>query len=149
MADTEVLPGWQEELLAAWDEFCTTRLGPDIAEDARRYAPVGPSTPGPPARVGGELRDSIEDHMNGHVLEVWAHAPYSAWVELGTRPHVIQAHARVRGGWTGPYTGKPGPGQHTLRWFVDGHPVFAMRVHHPGTRPQAFLRPALYKHISP
>lgn len=148
MPGTQMADGVEEYLLAAWDKFASTQLGPEIRDDAKRLAPVGPSTPGPPPRVGGELRDSIEDHMNGHTLEVWAHAPYAAWVELGTRPHIIQAHARTRGGWTGPYTGKPGLGQHTLRWFVGGIPVFAMRVHHPGTRPQSYLRAALYKQMS-
>ena len=132
--------GWHEWLLSQWDDYAETRLGPGIAFDARRMAP----------RRTGELAASIEDHMTGHTLIVHAHAPYAAWVELGTRPHIIMPHARVRGGWTGPYTpGMTGAGSHSLRWFGgDGEPIFASIVHHPGTRAQPFLREALAANLN-
>lgn len=139
MTGTQIDDGWEEQILARWDEYASTNLGPRIREDAKRYAP----------KVTGELAGSIESHIEGHTLIVKAHAPYAAWVELGTRPHIIRAHPRVRGGWTGPYTGKPGPGQHTLRWFDEsGGPVFAMEVHHPGTHPQPYLRTALFQALT-
>ena len=64
--------------------------------------------------------------MDGHELIVAANAPYAAFVELGTRPHPIDAH----GPWSlwSPVTGKR----------------FGSHVEHPGTRPVAYLRRALY-----
>jgi hypothetical protein len=142
----EIEEGWEPEIVAAMDKLFAERLGPAIAADARRYAPLGPSTPGPPPRTGGELRESIEDHMEGHNLVIEAHAPYAAYVELGTRPHIIRPHPRVRGGWTGPYTGKPGVGQHSMHWVGGGgEDIFAWLVHHPGTRPEPYLRTALMR----
>lgn len=138
MASTvELAEGWEEKVLAAWDKLAQERLGPDITKDAKRYAPVNT----------GELRESISFHMaEGHRLVVRADAPYSAYVEMGTRPHIIRPHDRPAGGFVGG-PGNPGPGRrggHSLRWFEDGDPVFAWLVHHPGTRPEAFLRPALF-----
>jgi hypothetical protein len=141
----EISDDWQAPVQAAMDKLFAERLGPDITADAKRYAPVGPSTPGPPARVGGELRESIGFRMNGHSLIVFADAPYAAYVELGTRPHIIRPHPRVLGGWTGPFTGRPGVGQHSLHWTEGGKDFFAWIVHHPGTRPQSFLRASLFQ----
>jgi len=124
-------PGW---LIAHWDEFAETDLGPRVTFDAKRFAP----------KRTGALAASIENHMTGDVLIIAAHTSYAAFVETGTRPHIIRAHARTRGGWTGPYTGLPGPGSHSLRWFGSGgQAFFAMVVHHPGTRPHPYLRAAL------
>jgi hypothetical protein len=130
-------PGWEEQVLAAWDRFAFDHLGPAIREDAKRYAPV--STPYAvidfnrhprtrPVGVPGELRSSIGRHMDGHTLVVVAAAPYAAYVELGTRPHPIDAH----GPWSlwNPRTGER----------------FGPHVHHPGATPRPFLRPALYQH---
>jgi hypothetical protein len=141
----EISDDWRLPVQSAMDKLFEERLGPDITADAIRYAPVGPSTPGPPPREGGELRDSISFRLDGHRLIVEASAPYAAYVELGTRPHIIRPHPRVRGGWTGPYTGRPGVGQHSLHWSEGGMDFFAWLVHHPGTRAEPFLRPALYK----
>jgi hypothetical protein len=141
----EIDGSWEAHVVPRWVQLARERLGPDIAGDARRYAPLGPSTPSPPPRQCGELRASIEHHMEGTTLVVAANAPYAAYVELGTRPHIIRPHARTRGGWTGPYTGRPGVGQHSLRWYEGGHPVFAWLVHHPGTHPEPYLRPALFQ----
>lgn len=67
--------GWQDHILAATDELFGQHLGPQIADDAKRYAPVRT----------GKLRDSIGHHLEGHSLIVEATAPYSAYVELGHR----------------------------------------------------------------
>lgn len=127
---------WEAHIQAGMDKLFEERLGPEITEDARRYAPVGPSTPGPPAHEGGELRESISFHLNGHSLIVRADAPYALFVEMGTRPHIIRPHPRPS---------LSGRGQHSLHWTEGGEDIFAAVVHHPGTRAQAFLRSALFQ----
>lgn len=111
--------------------FMDERLGPSIATDARAYAPIGVSTP-PTRRVppheAGELKASIEHHMEGTDLIVEAHAPYAAWVELGTFPHGISA----QGDWS-------------LHNAVTNQ-YFGRHVHHPGNTPRPYLRPALYRY---
>ena len=62
-------------------------LGPRIKDDAVRYAPLGVSTPATsrwPAHEAGELKASIEDHLEGpRTLIVAAHAPYAVYVDWG------------------------------------------------------------------
>lgn len=134
MGRVEIADDWQEHVALAMDKLFADRLGPDIEADAKRYAPVGPSYevdqakhPRTPSRVGGELRESIGHHLDGHTLVIDAKAPYAAWVELGTKPHPIDSH----GPWSlwSPVTGE----------------YFGSHVHHPGTRPQSFLRASLYQ----
>jgi hypothetical protein len=77
---TETDDSWEAQVLAAWDEFASTRLGPDIAGDARRYAP----------KRSGALADSIEHHMEEHDLIVSATGgdggrTYALYVECGHR----------------------------------------------------------------
>lgn len=73
---------------------------------------------------------------------VKATAGYAAYVELGTRPHVIRA--------------RPG---HVLAWPAKGQArlsgsarrgaqmIFARKVNHPGTKPYPFLVPGAKKAI--
>ena len=80
MAGTQMDGGWQEELLARWDEYADTNLGPAIRDDARRYCPVDT----------GDLKDSITyDVATDHALIVSAYGSderwYAAYVELGHR----------------------------------------------------------------
>lgn len=106
-------------------------LGVRIEDDARRYAPFGVSTPATrrwPPHEAGELKASIGHHLEGpKTLIVDAEAPYAAYVELGTSPHPIDA----RGPWS-------------LHNAVTDQ-YFGPHVNHPGTPPEAFLRPALYQ----
>lgn len=119
---TEISDDWEAQIMAGWDKLASEHLGPDIAKDAKRYCPVDT----------GALKESIEDHMEGHDLIVSATGgadgrTYAAYVELGTRPHIIRAH-----------------GNYSLHNWRTGQ-YFGPLVHHPGTRAQAFLRPALYQ----
>jgi len=108
-------PGWQLKLERHVAEFMD-RLADDITADARRYAPVDT----------GYLKSSIRAHRIGPTdRRIHAHAEYAAWVELGTMPHVIRPR------W-----------KKALDWPTARHPVPI--VHHPGTRAQPYLRPALY-----
>ena len=116
----EVDDSWEGEVAAALAAFFQERLGPDIARDAQRYCP----------ERTGALARSIEHHLEDGDLIVSAtgsdERTYAAYVELGTRPHEIRPSSKQ-----------------ALFWEGAAHPVAA--VHHPGTRPQPFLRPALFQ----
>lgn len=132
MGRVEISDDWEAHVTAAMDKLFEEKLGPDISEDAKRYAPVGPSIPADPMHPrtppheGGELRESIGFHLDGHTLIVDAKAPYAADVEMGARPHPIVAH--------GPWS----------LWSPEegylGH-----EVNHPGNKPEPYLRPALFR----
>lgn len=108
-------PGWEIQL-ARHVSRIMDRLADDIADDARRFAPIDT----------GELRTSIRVHKRGpFTRRIHAHAGHAAWVELGTRPHIIRPNSKK-----------------ALHWPGARHPVKV--VHHPGTRAQPYLRPALY-----
>ena len=62
MAGTQISDGWEEELLARWDEYADTRPRPGDPRRCEALCPVDT----------GALRDSIENHMNGHTLIVKA-----------------------------------------------------------------------------
>jgi hypothetical protein len=108
---------WPVPVYAGTDRLFISVLGPEIFSYAQAYCP----------RRTGRLANSIEYHMAGHSLIVAAHAPYAAYVELGTRPHVILPR-----------------NAQALRWYGPDGAVFAKRVNHPGTKPEPFLRRALY-----
>lgn len=98
--------------------------GAAIAVEARARAPRGPT---------GILANSIQGieptgSFSGGTLEggAVAVAAYAEWVESGTRPHEIRPRHRM-----------------ALRFPQLGGFRFAKRVHHPGTRPQPFMEPAL------
>jgi hypothetical protein len=82
---------------AATADWLDTRLGPDIADDARRYCP----------ERTGALRSSIEHHVEGDDLIVSAtgsdERTYAAYVELGHRVY----HPST--GVTGPEVVPPQP----------------------------------------
>ncbi len=75
--------------------------------------------------------------------------PYARFVEYPTRPHVIRPKAGY--GTIGPLLrGQSrraitdiGTHRIALRWYVNGRPVFARKVMHPGTPGFPFMRPAL------
>lgn len=93
--------GWEDEVLAGWMKLAEERLGPDIAADARRYAP----------ERTGALKESIEHHMEGDTLIVSATGgdggrTYAVFLELGHRvyhpstgitgPEVVPPHPFLR-----------------------------------------------------
>ena len=108
-------PGWELQL-ERHVAVAMDKLADDIAADARRFAPVDT----------GHLRSSIRVHKIGPTSRrIHAHADYAAWVELGTRPHIIRPNVKK-----------------ALHWPTARHPVKV--VHHPGTRAQPYLRAALF-----
>lgn len=79
MARVEVDDDWREHVDAAMAEFFKSRLGPDIAKDARRYCP----------ERTGALKESIESHVEDGTLIVSAtgsdERTYALYVEAGHR----------------------------------------------------------------
>lgn len=72
----------------------------------------------------GKLRRSIKKRVSGLEVRITPTAPYSIFVEEGTRPHeIVPVNAKA------------------LRFTVGyGQVVFAKRVSHPGTAPQPFVQ---------
>lgn len=74
--------------------------------------------------------------------------PYARFVEYPTRPHIIRP--KEGHGFIGPLRrGQSrrditdiGTHRVALRWYVNGRPVFARKVRHPGTPGFPFMRPA-------
>ncbi|MEU9888009.1 hypothetical protein [Sphaerisporangium sp. NPDC051011] len=112
------------------------RKGEIVTQGAKRRAPVSKSGSG--GRRPGYLRSKIAWELGRDALGLYVDIaspartvdgqPYGLFVEVGTRPHTIRPrnpNGVLR--WTGP----------------DGKVRYAKVVHHPGTRAQPHLRPAL------
>jgi hypothetical protein len=109
------------------------RLGELITQEAKRRAPVSPD--GSHGRKSGYLRSQIgwdlgRDRRGWYVdirspARTPEGAPYGLFVEVGTRAHIIRARRKK-----------------VLANRKRGQ-VFGPVVHHPGTAPQPYLRPAL------
>ena len=78
----------------------------------------------------GALEKSIRRTVSGFESEISPQVPYAVYVEYGTRPHTITP-VRAR----------------ALRFEVGGEPVFTRLVHHPGTKPNPFVRRAAEKTV--
>ena len=86
-----------------------------IEEEAKKSAPVD----------SGYYRNNIGFDGRNKVI---ANASYSADIEYGTKPHVIQ-----------PKTAS------ALHFQSDGEDVFTKKVNHPGTKPNPVMRNAAHK----
>jgi hypothetical protein len=98
------------------------------AESAWPSGPAG-SRPRPetiPPHI--HVADTIEVEPEGDDVYIGSRHPRALMLEKGTSPHEIRPHAGGVLAWRG----------------GDGKMRFARVVHHPGTRAQPFLRPALY-----
>lgn len=115
------------------------KLARQCTRTAKRYANVSPDGDIEAGRPPGYMRSKIRWDM-GRLVEVYAdisspartrrdNAPYGLFMEVGTRAHIITP--KRPGGW--------------LHWTDKTGPKFARIVHHPGTRPYAYLRRALYQ----
>lgn len=115
------------------------KLARRCTRTAKRYANVSPDGDIEAGRPPGYMRAKIRWDMGRDVIGVYAdisspartardNAPYGLFMEVGTRPHIIRP--KRPDGW--------------LRWWDGaGRVHFARVVHHPGTRPYAYLRRAL------
>src|SRR3954471_9372651 len=77
-----------------------------------------------PVRTG-RLRQSISIQVHSHSVVIGPHTDYDAFVEFGTKPHVIKAKNKK-----------------ALMFFSGGQRIIVKEVHHPGTKAQPYVRPA-------
>lgn len=116
------------------------KLGRRCTRTAKRYANVSPDGDIEAGRPPGYMRSKIRWDMGRDPVGLYVdisspartardNAPYGLFMEVGTRAHIIRP--KRAGGW--------------LRFYKDGSIRFARVVHHPGTRPYAYLRRALYQ----
>ncbi|MET8866532.1 hypothetical protein ABZW11_26640 [Nonomuraea sp. NPDC004580] len=114
------------------------KLARRCTRTAKRFANVSPAGDIEAGRPPGYMRSKIRWDRGRDLIGVYAdisspartardNAPYGLFMEVGTRAHIIRP--KRPDGW--------------LRFMVDGRVVFAKVVHHPGTRPYAYLRRAL------
>jgi HK97 gp10 family phage protein len=93
-----------------------------VAEDARRTGPDRFKN------QTGNLRRSIFRRVDGpHRGVIGVGEKYGAYVEFGTRPHVIT----------------PKKGKFLAFKSKSGKVVYAKRINHPGSRPYPFMQPAM------
>ena len=86
-----------------------------VEDEAKKTAPVD----------SGYYRNNIGFDGRNKVI---ANASYSADIEYGTKPHVIQPK-----------------NANALHFTTDGQEVFTKRVNHPGTKPNPVMRNAALK----
>jgi hypothetical protein len=109
-----------------------------------------------PRRTGNLGRSIHVAAVTPTTAEVTASANYAAFVEYGTRPHEITPKAKKalffasagvvkeRFGYTGKIFRLSGNlTTYALRNFGNAAFVYAKVVHHPGTRPEPFMAPAV------
>jgi hypothetical protein len=91
-----------------------------LAGDMQQRAPIKTGNLRGSIRVIVTMRGRLEIGPDVHI------APYAWDVEYGTKPHIIKA--------------KPGK---VLRFEAGGKVIYTREVHHPGTRPQPYVQPAV------
>lgn len=102
------------------------RAGEVVTQGAKRRAPVSPVGSGHSGHLRSSIGWQLEPGPDGQPqARITATAAYALFVEVGTRPHLIQSK-----------------GNYPLR-DAKGR-VFGKTVHHPGTTAQPYLRPALF-----
>jgi len=118
-----------------WNAFMYG-LGNDIANELAKVAPVATS----------QLKNNIDANVNGDIITITM-PEHGMFVEFGTPPHIIRPKngkvlAFPRSGSQrvqhndGTISGKFTFGGKTIKTDA----VFAKVVHHPGTRPNPFIR---------
>lgn len=116
------------------------KLARQCTRTAKRYANVSPAGDIDAGRPRGYMKAQIRWDMGRDLIGVYADIsspartvdgePYGLFMEVGTRAHIIEP--KRPGGW--------------LQWRDRaGRKHRAQRVNHPGTRPYAYLRRALYQ----
>ena len=95
-----------------------------------------------PRKTGNLGRSIVVGRVTDTYAETVATANYAAYVELGTRPHVIRPRnkkvLRFAPRGSGRLSGSPRSG---------GSVVFARRVNHPGTKPKPYMVPGATKAV--
>jgi hypothetical protein len=95
-----------------------------------------------PRKTGNLGRSIGIGRVTATYAETVASAEYAAFVELGTRPHVIVPRTKKVLRW-------PATGSATLSGRVasGGQAIFARKVNHPGTKAQPFMVPGARKAV--
>lgn len=113
---TKIDPSAKAHVDAAIGDFLTL-IGDQIVADAKAAVP----------KKTGRLAASLIAEVQKKTLRVGStDCNYATDVEMGTMPHLILPNSKK-----------------ALYWPGAAHPV--AYVNHPGTRPQPYLRPALFK----
>jgi hypothetical protein len=127
------------ERLKAIDKPLLRMLGMAAVREAKERVP----------RKTANLSRSISSALAGTAsVRIYAQANYAGFVEGGTRPHdIVPRQARVLA-WPSSSAGRRLSGTARTGMFKSkksaaklGGWSYAMRVHHPGTKPHPFLRP--------
>ncbi len=87
----------------------------------------------------GILKNSIKHRITGAGIEIYM-KKYAVYVEFGTPPHIIRPKNAKALHWT-----QSGVGPRGGKVKTD---VFAKVVHHPGTRPNPFIRTTFRQDLS-
>lgn len=98
-----------------------------------------------PRKTGNLGRSIHPGSVTDRDAFVWASAAYAAYVETGTRPHVIVP--RTAQALRFPSQGSSVTLSGRLRSGGGGSYVFARRVNHPGTKARPFLLPGAQKAV--
>lgn len=110
-------PSARAHVDAAIGDWLEHVIGRDILGDAQGLV----------RKRTGRLHDSLRAEVHDKVLRVGSlDCNYATDVEMGTAAHVILPRNKK-----------------ALHWPGADHPV--ARVNHPGTKPQPYLRPALFQ----
>lgn len=96
-----------------------------------------------PRKTGNLGRSIHPGSLTPNFAIVEATANYAAYVELGTRPHVIRPRTKSILAWPATPAGRrlSGRARTATRAGANGGMAFARLVHHPGTKPQPYLLP--------
>lgn len=78
----------------------------------------------------GELKNSVQTEVREDMVII-SMAEHWKYVEFGTKPHIIMPKDKK-----------------ALSWKKDGVDYIAKLVHHPGTRPQPFVRNTFYHKLN-
>ncbi|MFD5788567.1 hypothetical protein ACFWH1_18335 [Streptomyces sp. NPDC127037] len=100
------------------------RAGRKLAERTQRVARIAEREA--PGSMGDYITWKVIDGPKGLEGVIVCDHPAVRYVLNGTRPHIIRPRRRK-----------------ALRFEVGGRVVFAKLVHHPGTKPNNFLKRAL------
>ncbi len=97
-----------------------------------------------PRKTGNLGRTISKGQLTDVFAIVQATAPYAAFVELGTKAHVIRPRSKRILAWPANAAGArlSGRARTSTRRGGNGGMRFARVVHHPGTKAQPYLVPA-------
>lgn len=91
-----------------------------------------------PRKTGHLGRSIVPGSLTNTSALIHARANYAAYVELGTRAHVIRPRTKGVLAWPASASGRRLSGRARTN---SGRLIIARRVNHPGTKPQPFLLP--------